>query len=115
AELRAPFAGTVAALDATVGEFFAPGTPVAYVGDLGAWQVETTDLTELNVAAVQVGSPASITFDAIPELTLAGKVTRVRALGESKQGDITYTVTIALDKQDPRLRWNMTASATIDK
>lgn len=114
-ELRAPFAGTVAALDATVGEFLAPGTPVAYVGDLASWQVETTDLTELNVAAVKIGSPATITFDAIPDLALSGKVTRVRALGESKQGDITYTVTIALDKQDPRLRWNMTASATIDK
>ena len=115
AELRAPFAGTIAALDATVGEYVAAGAPVAYVADLGTWQVETTDLTELSVAQVKVGSPVMITLDAIPDLTLNGKVSRVRAFGESKQGDITYLVTIALDRQDPRLRWNMTASASIAK
>lgn len=114
-ELRAPFAGAVAALDVKLGEYLAAGTPAVYVADLTTWQIETTDMTELNIARVRVGSPATITFDAIPNLTLTGKVSRVRALGESKQGDITYTVTIALDKQDARLRWNMTASATVAK
>jgi hypothetical protein len=34
-------------------------------------------------------------------------------LGENKQGDITYVVTITLDQQDPQLRWNMTAAVAI--
>jgi HlyD family secretion protein len=113
-ELRAPFAGTVAALDVQRGEYLAPGVPVAHLADLSAWRIETTDLTELNIARVREGSQAVLTFDAIPSLTLVGKISHIRALGENKQGDITYVATIALDQSDPRLRWNMTASATID-
>jgi HlyD family secretion protein len=59
-------------------------------------------------------SQATITFDAIPDLELHGAVSRIRPLGENKQGDITYAVTIQLDRQDPRLRWNMTASVTME-
>ncbi|MBA3533913.1 MAG: efflux RND transporter periplasmic adaptor subunit, partial [Ardenticatenales bacterium] len=42
-----------------------------------------------------------------------GTVTRIRTIGENKQGDITYTVIVTPDKQDERLRWNMTAIVDI--
>jgi HlyD family secretion protein len=112
-ELRAPFAGVVAALDLKAGEYVAAGTPVVHLADLSTWQIETTDLTELNIAQVREDGQAAVTFDAIPGLELLGRVSHIRALGENKQGDITYTVTIRLDRQDPRLRWNMTASVAM--
>jgi HlyD family secretion protein len=112
-ELRAPLAGSVAALDAQVGEYVAPGAPVVHVADLSAWQLETTDLTELNVVRVREGSQVVAKFDALPGLELVGKVSGIRALGQNKQGEITYVVTIKLDRTDPRLRWNMVASVTI--
>jgi HlyD family secretion protein len=37
----------------------------------------------------------------------------IRPFGEKKRGDITYTVTIAPDRWDDRLRWNMTAQIAI--
>jgi HlyD family secretion protein len=114
AELRAPFAGTVGALDVRVGEYVAPITPVVQLANVAAWQIETTDLTEQNIVRVRAGSPASVTFDAIPDLDLHGTVSRIRPLGENKQGDITYAVTIKLDQQDPRLYWNMTATVAIE-
>ena len=114
-ELRAPFAGTVAAIDAQVGEYATLGTPIVQLADLSAWQIETTDLTERSIVRVREGSPATISFDAIPGLELAGTVSRVRALGEARQGDITYVVTVKLAQQDPRLRWNMTASVSIEE
>jgi HlyD family secretion protein len=113
AELRAPFAGTLAALDVQKGEYLAPGVPVAHLAALESWRVETTDLTELNIANVREGGQAAVTFDAIPGLELRGTIRHIRALGENKQGDITYIATIDLDHTDPRLRWNMTASVTI--
>jgi HlyD family secretion protein len=112
-ELRAPFAGVVAALNLKAGEYVAPGAPVVQVADLETWQLETTDLTELNIARVREDSQAAVTFDAIPDLELLGRVSHIRALGENKQGDITYTITIKLDRQDPRLRWNMTATVAM--
>jgi multidrug efflux pump subunit AcrA (membrane-fusion protein) len=113
-ELRAPFTGTVASLDAKVGEQIGPGTPVIMLADLSEWQIETDDLTELNIVKVQEDDPVLINFDAIPDLELPGKVVRIEAIGENKMGDITYTVIIAPEEQDERLRWNMTATVIIE-
>ena len=112
-ELRAPFAGVVAAIIPKAGEYVASGTALINLADMSAWQIETTDLTELNVGSVREGSAAEMTFDAIPGLKLPGTVSRIRALGENQQGDITYRVTVMPARHDAGLRWNMTASVTI--
>ena len=114
AKLIAPFAGVVTALDLKLGEYVAPGVPAARIADSSKWQVETTDLTELNVVNVHEGDAATVSLDAIPGLELPGKVTQIKGYGENRQGDIVYTITIALDKYDERLRWNMTAKVTIE-
>ena len=113
-ELRAPFAGTVASLEAQVGEQVVPGVPIVVLADLSAWQIETDDLTEINVVRVHSGDPAIITFDALPDLELSGTVVRIETIGQTKMGDITYAVIIAPDQHDSRLRWNMTASVAIE-
>ena len=114
ARLVAPFAGIVTALDLKLGEYVAPGVPAARIADSSKWQVETTDLTELNVVNVHEGDAATVSLDAIPGLELPGKVMQIKGYGENRQGDIVYTVTIALDQYDERLRWNMTAKVTIE-
>lgn len=113
-ELRAPFAGIIAALDLKVGEQVTAGTSVVQLADLSTWEIHTDDLTELSVVNVTVGQTAVLTFDALPDLTIPGVVTRIKPLGENKQGDITYTVIIEPQVTDPRLRWNMTAVVTLD-
>jgi HlyD family secretion protein len=112
--LRAPFAGVIADLDLKVGEQVAAGTPVVQLADLSAWEIHTEDLTELSVVNVTEGQRVSVTLDALPDLVLAGVVARIKPLGENRQGDITYTVIITPQATDPRLRWNMTAVATLD-
>lgn len=113
-ELRAPFAGVVAFLDVHAGEQAAPGTVVARVGNPSTWEIETTDLTELNVVNVHEGTKATVALDALPGVELAGKVVRIRQFGENKQGDIVYTVVVQPDNQESRLRWNMTASVALE-
>ena len=54
-----------------------------------------------------------VTFDALPGLELSGHVSRIKPFGDSRQGDIVYTVVVAPDQRDARLRWNMTAKVTI--
>jgi HlyD family secretion protein len=112
-ELTAPFAGVVAAVDLKANEYVAAGSVAVRLADLSAWQIETTNLTELSVAKTYEGAPATITFDALPGVTLPGKVSRIKGFGENRQGDITYRVTVMPDKLDPRLRWNMTAAVSI--
>jgi HlyD family secretion protein len=112
-ELRAPFAGVVVALVPNLDEFVPPGVPIVRLADTSVWEIETTDLSDLSVARVREGDPVALTFDGIPGLHLTGRVIRVQGFGESKQGDIVYKVTIRPDRQDPRFRWNMTASVEI--
>lgn len=113
-DLEAPFTGTMVSSDLKVGELVNSGTALVTLADLSTWKVETTDLTELDVTEIAPGDPVSITLDAIPGLELAGSVERIKILGELKQGDVTYTIIIALDETDDRLRWKMTAFAAFE-
>jgi HlyD family secretion protein len=114
ATLRAPIAGTVASLNLEIGELADPTRTVVTIGDLSELEVETDDLTELQVVTVSVGDPATLTIEALPGVVLPARVTRIRAIGEEKEGDITYSVTVVPERQDARLRWNMTVTVAID-
>ena len=111
--LTAPFDGTIAAINVEMGEQVAPGEAAVTLADFGSWRIETDDLTELSVVNVEPGDSVEISFDALPETQLTGRVANIKPIGENKQGDITYTVLVDLDEQDDQLRWNMTAEATI--
>lgn len=123
-ELRAPFAGTVTALNISAGEQVAAGVPLLQLADTTVWQVETLDLTEMDVVGILPGSEVTVTFDALPDLTLAGTVAHVRPVGENSRmmtlydpstpeevltGDVVYKVVITPEQQDARLMWNMSS------
>lgn len=114
-ELRAPFAGTVAALTVETGEQAAPGVALAQLADLTTWEVETEDLTELDIVGILPGAQVDLAFDAIPDLKMSGTVKRVRPIGEDNRGDIVYTVVIDPAQQDERFLWNMTTVVTLQK
>lgn len=114
ASLKAPFDGIITTLDVKQGERVQPNTPLITVADTSKWQIDTTDLTELNVVRLKKGDPVTITFDALPDVTLPGTITRISDQGENKQGDIVYTVTVTPNQWDDRLRWKMTASVNFE-
>ncbi|MDH7474657.1 MAG: efflux RND transporter periplasmic adaptor subunit [Anaerolineae bacterium] len=115
-ELRAPFSGTLVSFDLREGDLVAAGAPVATLADLSEFVVETTDLDEWGVARIAVGQPVKLVFTAFDDKTLSGKITKIAAQPTTlATGDVAYTVTIALDKQDPELRWGMTARVEFEK
>jgi multidrug resistance efflux pump len=109
-EIVAPFSGEIADLSVHVGEWVTGSQPVVVLADLSQWEVQTDDLTELDVPEVRLGQTAVIRPDALPELELKGVVGTIKDLSEEKRGDVTYTATILLDQADPRLRWGMTVA-----
>ncbi|CAN5830987.1 biotin/lipoyl-binding protein [soil metagenome] len=113
-EIHAPFAGEVAVIDARVGEQVTPGAIAIRLANLGAWQIETEDLTELDIVGIDPGKPVTVTFDALPDLQIKGIVRYVRPIGGDRRGDIVYTVVVDPAQQDKRLLWNMTAVVTFD-
>ncbi|MCA9960632.1 MAG: HlyD family efflux transporter periplasmic adaptor subunit [Anaerolineales bacterium] len=113
--LTAPFAGIVADVAVNPGELVGPGLAVLTLADFNGWQVKTTDLTELDVARIAVGSEVNVSFDAIPNVTLTGTVTNVALTPGLSQGDVVYEVTASLEAApDLPLRWGMTALVDID-
>jgi HlyD family secretion protein len=113
ASLTAPFAGTVGALRVREGEMVSPGTPLVTLGDISEFKVETTDLNEIDIYLVEVGQEVDLTFDALPERSIRGVVTRIAPMANLEQGGTNYTVTIELGEQNPGLRWGMTAFVDI--
>jgi HlyD family secretion protein len=113
-EVRAPFAGTAGLVSARVGESITPGQPLVTLGDLTTLWIETTDLDEIDVAQVEVGQTADVTFDAIPERVFDGHVARISPMAEPGAGGVHYTVVIVLGETDPAVRWGMTAFVDIE-
>ncbi len=113
-ELKSPFDGTVISNDLKPGQAVNP-TVAVMLGDISAWQVETTDLVEQDIINIQPGDPVTVAIDAIPSLKLPGVVTRVKQMGIASKGDTTYTVFIDLEESDPRILWNMKAFVAFEK
>jgi HlyD family secretion protein len=113
-ELRAPFGGTVLSFDVKAGEAASPGVSVAFLADTTTWTVETKDLAETDIAHVALGQSVIIKLDALPGEEFPAKVTAIDPVGKEKSGDMTYKVTLTLDKVDPRFMWNMTAKVNIE-
>ena len=86
-ELRAPFAGSVASQGLKVGEFVAAGQPMVTVADLTQWEVQTNDLTEMDVVKVKVGQKVTVKLDALPDAILTGssKIHRPPICAESRR------------------------------
>jgi multidrug resistance efflux pump len=114
-ELIAPFDGTISNLDIDEGEIVQPGTGAISLGDSSRWQIETDDLTEIDVVNVREGANVKISVDALPGEEFEGKVVRVTPQAETKAGDQTYTVLIDITKGDvSKLRWGMTTFVDIE-
>jgi multidrug efflux pump subunit AcrA (membrane-fusion protein) len=73
----------------------------------------TVQIAETDRPKVQQGQKVALTFDAVPDLTITGKVAEIDAVGTSSSGVVSYNVTVTFDVQDKRLTPGMTASASI--
>jgi HlyD family secretion protein len=110
--LLAPFDGTIIEIDIEVGEIAQPGKIVIMEGDVVGMQIETTDLSERDVPAVQIGQTASVYFKPL-DVTVTGKVVRVSLISETVGGDVVYPITVELDEQPEGLLWGMSAEVEI--
>ena len=112
-EIRAPFAGTVASVDIELGEQALAGQAVITIGDQSGWLIETTDLSELEVVRIAVGDRATVSLDALRDLSVSGTVERIQVRGTNDDGGVVFAVSIRPDVHHPELRWGLTATVRI--
>jgi len=112
-EVRAPFDGVVVLKDAEVGEVVSPNAvgsqsrgSVATMVDPATYEVQV-EVPETNLAAVEVGAPASIFLDAYPEGGYEGQVLRIWPTANRTKA--TVEVRVGFRASDARLRPEMGA------
>ncbi|MFA6338992.1 MAG: efflux RND transporter periplasmic adaptor subunit [Candidatus Paceibacterota bacterium] len=109
--IRAPFDGVVAKINITALDSVSSGTSVATL--VTKQKIAELSLNEVDAAKVKVGQKATLTFDAISDLSIAGQVSQVDSIGTVSQGVVTYAIKINFDTQDDRVKSGMSVSASI--
>lgn len=112
AVLKAPFDGVVSAVNVTAGEMAPTARPAVVLVDISALQM-TVNVDEMDVARLRVGLPVEITLDALPDVTLTGRVDRIGPAATVVEGAVAYPVVIVLDPTDAPVRVGMSANVTI--
>jgi HlyD family secretion protein len=101
-----------------VGDQLSPGQPFMRVVDLSKLQLDAT-MNQVESEHVHIGQPATVHFDAYPEIVLTGKVDAVGTIAvPGSRWSNNYVrqipVRIALDNnRDPRVFPDLTASADV--
>jgi HlyD family secretion protein len=95
------------------------GTVLLQIADMSIIEAEV-EVDETDIPFVQIGQPAKIKIDAIPDKTFTGKVTEVgnspivqAAAGQTGQTATNFKVTVTIDGQIPEVRPGFTCTADI--
>ena len=112
AKLVAPFAGTVVDVGYREGEYTSANKSAVTLTDLSTLEIEVP-LAEMDVARVAPGQEVEIVLDALPDVTLRGRVSYVAPVATIAQGVVNYPVKIEVENPDPAVRPGMTAGVSI--
>ena len=77
---------------------------------VGEGQVAEVTLNEVDAAKVTVGQAATLTFDAISGLSLAGKVVEIDPVGTVSQGVVNYNVQVSFNDTTNQVKPGMSTS-----
>lgn len=117
-QVRAPIDGTVNAVNIKNGDDLSrlsnnssSEAPII-IGDLKTLKAQV-EVNEVDIPNIVLGQKVMMTYSAIDDLTVSGKIEKMDALGTITSGVVNYTVTIGFDSVDSRLRPGMSVSAKI--
>lgn len=107
ATLHAPFNGTITSVaEIRPGDMVSPGATIMTIADLTELQVEITDLDEWGAANTIPDQTVDVLVPALSNRNLRGRVTFVASEPTvHASGAVFYKLLVALDNQDPALRW----------
>lgn len=114
ATMTAPFDGTVVSVGADVGDLVSSNNTIITLADLSALRV-VASIDETEIIGVQVGMPATITFDSLSGQRFTGAVEEIPLEGTVSSSVVTYAVPISLQAGDmSTLLPGMTANISME-
>lgn len=112
AYIKAPFDGVVLAVNYQKGDSASQSDVAVMLANRSQLHIEVS-VDESDISQVADGNVATITFDALPAVTLQGVVSQIAGYGTESNGLIKYTVRVDADNPDPRVLLGMTANVSI--
>jgi len=109
--IYAPFNGLISDIKVKKGDSVSSGTALASI--ITKQKIAEITLNEVDAVKVKIDRKTTLTFDALPDLTLTGKVVEVDTVGIVNQGVVNYGVKIALDNEDERIKPGMSVTADV--
>jgi len=109
--VRAPFSGTVAELSVQQYQTIGNGTAVATM--VSDTQSVDISVNEVDAAKLKVGQKATITFDALPNISIAGTVSSVNTIGTVSSGVVSYAAVVTFDTPNADVKPGMSATTDI--
>ena len=110
--VSAPWSGLIAQRRVEVGDFVAPGQPIAELVDLSKIKVRAP-VPANDVPLLKVGAPVEVRVDALPGEVLVGRIVRLAAEVDPRAR--TLEVEAVLDNRQGRLRPGMPARLELSR
>lgn len=109
--IRAPFDGIVTGLSVESGDTISQTAVLASIitKELRA----AISLNEVDAVGVKAGDSVTLTFNALPNTTLTGTVTKIDTIGTASQGVVTYGAEVSFEEQSTLLKPGMSVTAEI--
>ncbi|HMR99743.1 MAG TPA: efflux RND transporter periplasmic adaptor subunit [Anaerolineales bacterium] len=112
ARVSAPFAAIVTEANPLPGDQVSAGAAAFRLDDLTSLFVDV-EVSEVDINSVEVGQPATLSFDAILDKDYHGEVVEVAKAGTNVNGVVNFKVTIELTDADADVKPGMTAAVNI--
>lgn len=109
--IYAPFAGVISEVKLKKGDSVSNGTVIANI--ITEQKIAEISLNEVDAAKVKIGQKVTITFDALSDLSISGKVAEIDTTGTVTQGVVSYGIKITFDTQNDRIKDGMSLTADI--
>ncbi len=107
----APFSGTIASVGVKKYDQASSGTAVATL--VASQQTVDISVNEVDAANLKIGEKATLTFDALPNIMVAGTVSSINTIGSVSSGVVSYDAIITFDTPAPAVLPGMSATADI--
>ncbi len=109
--VTAPFSGTIAAVSVQTYDQASSGTPVATL--VTNEKTANISVNEVDASKIRLGQKATLSFDALPDVTIAGTVASIDSVGTASQGVVSYSIVIGFDTPNASVLPGMSVTADI--
>jgi RND family efflux transporter MFP subunit len=113
ASLASPINGVVTVQNAKVGQIATAGQTITSIISANNFEVDAY-VPETDIGKVAIGNAVSMTFDAFPGETFAGKVFYIDPAETIESGVVDYLVKVSFNTPDTRIKSGLTANLTIN-